>query len=80
MHVTQILPIVLRGASVFQGPTQMTRVDRLASSSSYTREPQNMADVSVAGLVFSETPPTRLYTVRTNISNPYIRSAGPGIH
>lgn len=31
MHVPQILPIALRGASLFQGPTQMTRVNRLAS-------------------------------------------------
>jgi hypothetical protein len=31
MHVTQILTIVLWGASEFQGPTQVTRVNRLAS-------------------------------------------------
>ena len=31
MHVTQILAIVLWGASEFQGPTQVTRVNRLAS-------------------------------------------------
>lgn len=56
MPVTQSLPIILRGVSVFQGPTQMTRVDRLASwwwwwwytDTRETDPPRNMADVSVS--------------------------------
>ena len=53
MHVTQRLPIVPQGASVFHGATQMTRVDRLAELIMVVRlkpvQLRNMADISVAG-------------------------------
>jgi hypothetical protein len=95
MPVTQSLPIILRGASVLQGPAQMTRVDRLASWWwSWTRaKPIHLGiwrripfPFPWQGSAFSESPPARpyMYSARSMISNAYnqllVGSAGTTIH